>query len=87
MTIERAVRALAGSLVLLSLALGWWVHPGFFFIAVFVGGNLLQSAFTGICPAEGIFRRAGLPGAGVAAAVSSGAPGGPGAPGASGRAA
>lgn len=61
MTVERAVRALAGSLVLASLALGWWVHPGFFFLAVFVGANLLQSAFTGICPAASIFRKVGLP--------------------------
>jgi len=62
MTVERAVRALAGSLVLTSLALGWWVHPGFFFIAVFVGANLLQSAFTGVCPAESVFRKLGLAG-------------------------
>ena len=60
MTVEHAVRALAGSLVLASLALGWWIHPGFLFIAVFVGANLLQSAFTRICPAEWLFRRAGL---------------------------
>jgi hypothetical protein len=63
MTVERAVRALAGSLVLASLALGWWVHAGFYLLAVFVGANLLQSAFTGVCPAESIFRRLGLRGA------------------------
>jgi hypothetical protein len=39
------------------------VHPGFFLLAVFVGANLLQSAFTGICPAESIFRKLGLHGA------------------------
>jgi hypothetical protein len=60
MTLERAVRALAGSFVLASLALGWWVHPGFFLFTAFVGANLLQSAFTGVCPAEMIFRRLGL---------------------------
>jgi hypothetical protein len=60
MTAEAAVRALAGSLVLASLALGRWLHPGFYFLAVFVGANLLQSAFTTICPAESIFRKLGL---------------------------
>ena len=59
MTVENAVRALAGTFVLASLALGYWVHPGFLFTA-FVGANLLQSAFTGICPAEAIFRKLGL---------------------------
>ena len=67
MTVERAVRALAGTLVLASLALGWWVHPGFYLLAVFVGANLLQSAFSGFCPAESIFRKLGLHGAGGAA--------------------
>ena len=60
MTIENAVRAVAGTFVLASLALGYFVHPGFFLLTAFVGANLLQSAFTGICPAEAIFRRLGL---------------------------
>ena len=60
MTVENAVRALAGTFVLASLALGWWVHPGFLLFTAFVGLNLLQSAFTGICPAEWVFRRLGL---------------------------
>ena len=60
MTVENAVRALAGSFVLISLALGWFVHPGFFLFTAFVGANLLQSAFTGICPAEWFFRKIGL---------------------------
>lgn len=60
MTVENAVRALAGSFVLLSLALGYWVHPGFYLFTAFVGANLLQSAFTGICPAAAIFRKLGL---------------------------
>lgn len=57
MTIENKVRAFAGSFVLASLALGWWVHPGFFLFTAFVGANLLQSAFTGLCPLESILRR------------------------------
>jgi len=60
MTVENAVRALAGTFVLLSLALGYWVHQGFLLFTVFVGANLLQSAFSGFCPAEMIFRKLGL---------------------------
>jgi hypothetical protein len=60
MTVENAVRAVAGTFVLASLALGHFVHPAFFWVTAFVGANLLQSAFTGICPAEEIFRRLGL---------------------------
>jgi len=67
MTVERAVRALAGSFVLLSVALGYWVHPGFFVFTAFVGANLLQSAFTNACPAMAVFRRLGLPDAGASA--------------------
>lgn len=65
MTVENAVRALAGSFVLASLALGYWVHPGFFVFTAFVGANLLQSAFTGICPASAVFRKLGLRDAGA----------------------
>lgn len=57
MSIENQVRAFAGTFVLASLALGWWVHPGFFLFTAFVGANLLQSAFTGLCPLERILRR------------------------------
>lgn len=57
MTMENKIRAFAGSFVLASLALGWWVHPGFFLFTAFVGANLLQSAFTGLCPLESILRR------------------------------
>jgi hypothetical protein len=60
MTIERALRALAGFFVVLSVALGYWVHPGFFLFTAFVGLNLFQSAFTNACPAMAIFRRLGL---------------------------
>lgn len=60
MTVENAVRALAGSFVLASLTLGYFVHPGFFLFTAFVGANLLQSAFTGICPASAIFRKLGF---------------------------
>jgi hypothetical protein len=61
MTVERALRALAGSFVLASLALGYWVHPGFLLFTAFVGANLLQSGFTNACPAMWAFRKLGLP--------------------------
>ena len=61
MTVDRALRALAGFFVMLSVALGYWVHPGFFAFTAFVGLNLFQSAFTNWCPAMAIFRMLGLP--------------------------
>ncbi len=69
MTAENAVRALAGTFVLASLALGYFVHPGFLFLTAFVGANLLQSSVTGFCPAEMIFRKLGLKPCGAAAAA------------------
>ncbi len=65
MTIERALRLIAGGFVLLSLALGWFVSPWFLLFTAFVGLNLLQSAFTNWCPAMTIFRWAGLKDAGA----------------------
>ncbi len=59
MTVEQGVRVMAGTMVLASLALGKWVHPGWHFLAVFVGVNLVQSAFTGFCPACAIMRKLG----------------------------
>jgi len=66
MNVERALRGAAGFFVLLSLALGYWVHPGFLLFTAFVGANLLQSAFTNACPAMTIFRKCGLKDAGAA---------------------
>ncbi|MCS6770932.1 MAG: DUF2892 domain-containing protein [Kiritimatiellae bacterium] len=60
MTLENAIRVLAGTFVLVSLALGLWVHPWWFAFTAFVGVNLIQSAFTGFCPAEKIFQRMGF---------------------------
>jgi len=60
MKIENAIRILAGSMVLLSLALAHWVNPHWLWLAVFVGFNLIQSAFTGFCPAENVLRRLGV---------------------------
>jgi hypothetical protein len=62
MTIERAIRAIAGAFVLVSLGLGWFASPWFYLFTAFVGLNLFQSAFTGFCPMETLLRKAGVPG-------------------------
>jgi hypothetical protein len=60
MKMENAIRALAGSLVLTSLALAHCVNPNWTWLAVFVGANLLQSAFTKFCPAELVLSKLGV---------------------------
>ncbi len=60
MTINNAVLAMAGTMVLISALLTWLVSPLWLFLSVFVGLNLFQSAFTGFCPAAMIFRKLGL---------------------------
>ena len=52
MSLDRSVVAFAGIMVLLSVVLTVWVSPLFVWLTVFVGLNLLQSAFTGFCPAS-----------------------------------
>jgi hypothetical protein len=61
MNIDRAVLALAGGLILLSLALAHWISPWWLLLTAFVGVNLLQASLTGFCPAAIVFRRLGLP--------------------------
>lgn len=60
MTLEKAVEAFAGFMVLLSVALTYFVHPAFVWLTVFVGINLFQQAFTGFCPAAMVLRRMGF---------------------------
>ena len=60
MTVNEALRAMAGLFVLLSVALGYWVSPYWLLFTAFVGLNLFQSAFTRWCPAMAIFRKLGL---------------------------
>lgn len=60
MSIERAVLAFAGVMILVSVALGYAVSPYWYLFTAFIGLNLLQSAFTGFCPAAMIFRWLGL---------------------------
>lgn len=60
MTVDEALRLLAGVAVLASVALAVWVNPWFLAFTAFVGANLLQSAFTRWCPAMWVFRKLGL---------------------------
>lgn len=60
MTVERALRLMAGTVILLSMALAYFVSPKWYYLTAFVGLNLLQSAFTNWCPAMAIFRKLGL---------------------------
>lgn len=60
MTVDNGVRVVAGCILLLSLLLTAWVHPGFVWLSVFVGVNLIQSAFTGFCPAAMILKHMGM---------------------------
>jgi hypothetical protein len=60
MTVERALRLIAGAFVALSVLLGLYVNPNFFWFTLFVGLNLFQSGFTNWCPMMLILRKAGL---------------------------
>ncbi len=65
LTVNQWVRVFAGTFVLLSLALGvegspLFVSKNFLWFTAFVGANLLQSAFTGLCPLENILRKLGV---------------------------
>ena len=60
MSLERTIMAFAGFMVLLSLALTYYVHPYFVWLTVFVGANLFQSAFTGFCPVGVVLRKLGV---------------------------
>ena len=62
MSIDRIVLAFAGTVVLVSLALGIYVSPNWFWLTAFVGANLFQSSFTGFCPLEKILGRLGVMG-------------------------
>ena len=59
MDMERSLRLIAGSFVLISLALGWFYSPWFYLLTAFVAVNLIQSAFTNWCPMMVILRKRG----------------------------
>ena len=60
MNVNEWLRAVAGLFVVLSVALGYFVHPGFFLFTAFVGLNLFQSAFSRWCPMMTILRKLGV---------------------------
>ncbi len=60
MSVERGIFAFAGFMVLLSVFLTYFVHPWFVWLTVFVGANLMQSAFTGFCPAAMVMHKLGM---------------------------
>ena len=60
MNVERYLRLIAGALVCLSVALGYYVNGYWFLFTVFVGLNLFQSAFTNWCPMMAILRKLGV---------------------------
>ncbi len=60
MNIDRLVLAFAGSMILLSVILAHFVSPYWLLLTLFVGANLLQSAFTGFCPLAKILSIAGI---------------------------
>ena len=61
MTVERALRLIAGAFVVLSVLLGIYVNANFLWFTLFVGVNLFQSAFTNWCPMIMTLRKSGLP--------------------------
>lgn len=64
MTIDRVVMAFAGTVILVSLALGHYHSPYWHLLTAFVGANLLQAAFTKFCPLAVILKLIGVkPGA------------------------
>lgn len=59
-TVERLLRLIAGFFVVLSVLLGLYVHPHWFWFTAFVGANLFQSAFTNWCPMMTILKKLGV---------------------------
>jgi hypothetical protein len=60
MNIDRAVLRFAGFVVLLGLTLGWLVNPYWYLLTAFAGLNMIQSSFTGFCPAAIVFKKLGV---------------------------
>lgn len=61
MSVERSLEAFIGFAVLLSVFLTQYVHPGFFWMTVAIGINVIQQAFTGFCPVAMVLRKFGVP--------------------------
>ncbi len=60
MKVENGIRVLAGSMIIISVILTAFVSPHFVWLTVFVGVNLIQSAFTGLCPAVFVLKKLGF---------------------------
>lgn len=60
MSLDRAIMAFAGVMILVSIALTKFVHPNFWWFTAFIGANLFQSAFTGFCPAGMVMKKLGI---------------------------
>jgi hypothetical protein len=60
MTVERWIRLIAGSFILISLALAHWVNPNWLWFTAFVGANMLQSSLTRWCLMEDILKKLGV---------------------------
>jgi hypothetical protein len=60
MTMERYIRLIAGTFILISLALAHWVNPNWLWFTAFVGANLFQSSLTGWCLMEDILGKVGV---------------------------
>jgi Protein of unknown function (DUF2892) len=60
MTVDRYLRLIAGSMVAISIALAYFVHPAWLFLTLFVALNLVQSAFSNWCPMMTILRKFGV---------------------------
>ena len=61
MSVERSVEIFFGVMVIASLLLTKFVHPGFFWMTLLIGVNVIQQAITGICPAAWAIKKMGLP--------------------------
>jgi preprotein translocase subunit Sec63 len=60
MNIDKAVLTFAGFVVLLGVALGYWVSPYWYLLTTFAGLNMIQASFTGFCPAAIVFKKLGF---------------------------
>lgn len=60
MTLDRAVMAFAGLVVLTGVLLSLYVHPLWIWLSAFAGANMFQAAFTGFCPAAMVFKSLGV---------------------------
>lgn len=60
MTIDKAVMRFAGVVILVSLGMGNYISPNWYWLTAFVGANLLQSSFTGFCPLAMLLKKLGV---------------------------